>query len=195
MGILHGTRCYLAGPVDHDPDASQWRITITEVLKTMEIGSFDPLVKPDWLHDFAHADPPYYYRGLAEGGPLLDRTYEAMTDIRRVCMAQVAASDFMICHLPKRFTFGTIMELKLFDEMDKPVFIHSPDGIPSTWAFHQFSDPKTMKDVFYPDWESLIEKLKLIDTGTIELDPFQWISISYFKPDVARWQKNVSSNQ
>lgn len=189
MGILNGTRCYLAGPVDHDSCADQWRVWVADKLEQAGIQSYDPLVKPDWLHGFAHADPSYYYRALEEGGPLLERTYEAMTDIRKACMAQVASADFMICNLPKRFTFGTIMELQLFDQMNKPLFIHSPDGIASTWAFHQFSDPARLDDVFYSNWESLLARIEAIDKGDVELDPFQWISISYFNPEAARWSK------
>ena len=177
MGKLYGSSCYLAGPVDRDPRAIDWRKSITkDLLKPLGIKVHNPLVKPlGVMCDNAYVDPSLYYAALDGNGDMtIEEVFEAMDDVRNLCISQLNASDFVICHLPKISTFGTIVELDRADLINKPVLFHCPDGV-STWAISQFSDPSNWNLIFSNTWEELSDLIHEIDKGGVEIDPLKWL--------------------
>lgn len=183
MNLLNNTRAYLAGPVDHDPDCAGWRDRVTPKLIEKGITVFDPLVKPAWLGGDAKLDPSSYFKALygEETETTVEEVFAGMDQIRSLCLAQVAASDFIICHLPRIFTVGTISELERAAQMNKPVLFHCPDrNPPSTWAL-QHAKADSWRDTFFDDWGSLLSRLDMIDNGVANVDPLQWVFIAYTK--------------
>jgi len=181
MNLLHNTRVYLAGPVDHDPDCASWRDAITPELVKKGITVFDPLVKPAWLDSSAKVNPGDYFKALydEESSVSIEESFRGMDEIRKLCLAQVAASDFIICHLPKIFTVGTISELERAAQMNKPVLFHCPDrNPPSTWAL-QHAKPDSWREIFFDDWAGLLSRLDMIDNGVANIDPLQWVFVAY----------------
>lgn len=189
MNILKGSRVYLAGAVDNDPHAKNWRASLTEdLLKPLGITVYDPLVKPYWMSDVANINPRLYYTYLESDQSKQQLVFNALGEIRKVCLAAVAASDFMICHLPRStFTFGTMIELDRHYLANKPVFFHCPEGIPSTWALDQFSDCNTWKEIFFSNWNDLCGHIRKINNGKINLDPIKWFSIAHRLDELSIW--------
>ena len=184
MGLLTNARAYLAGPVDNANDPSGWRNQITSFLKSYNIYVYDPLVKAKWLPETTKVHPSEYYKTLyepEETNSTIHDTFDGLGAVRKMCHAHVSACDFIICHLPKLFTFGTIAELERASQMGKPVLFHVPDGIPSTWSLHQFADPDNWKKTFFDNWRDLKDHISRINNGDEQIDPYKWVHISYTK--------------
>jgi hypothetical protein len=182
--LLAGTRAYLAGAVEHDKGAKSWREQITERLKPYAVQVYDPLVKPSWLPEICKKDPSLYRPALMGGhDEILSKqdVYDANVDVRKLCLAHVAAADWIICYMPIKYTAGTFEEIYLAQKLNKPVFFMIPDGIPSTWMLPMFCTPETQDRVFFKDWDSMFKYIDQIDSGTVEIDPYQWVSIMYPK--------------
>lgn len=162
---LKNRSCYLAGPVDHDPNAGDWRDKVTEeLLKPLSIKALNPLDKNDSMHPACFIDPKEYFKALNDKPSLVtvQEVFEAMNSIIDNCLDMVEESDFIICHMPKNiFTFGTIDEI--LQDYRKPVVFHCPDLIPSTWALGRFSTPENWRSVFFDNWDSIYEFLREID--------------------------------
>jgi len=190
MKLLKGTRCYLAGPVDNDENADSWRNQITSsLLVPLGITVYDPLVKAEWMTDKTKVNPRLYYEHLYSGEiARQEYVFDALAELRAVCMAAVSAAEFIICHLPKTtFTWGTIDEIQHMRKSNKPVFFHAPDGVPSTWGLEQFAKPYNWEQVFFKNWHDLTEHILQIDNGEVELDPIQWFSVAHEQDKLKLW--------
>lgn len=179
--LLAGTRVYLAGAVEHDTGCKSWREQITERLKPYSVQVYDPLVKPSWLPEICKKNPALYRPALAGKSDVLTKqeVYDANVDVRKLCLAHVAAADWIICYMPIKFTAGTFEEIYLARQLNKPVFFMVPDGIPSTWMLPQFATPETQNRVFFNDWDSMFGYIEGINSAEFNLDPYQWVSIMY----------------
>ena len=186
MGLLKGSSVYLIGAVDHADDPRAWRRKLAEeVLVPMGIKVYDPLVKPSWLGDACVSGPdsigqlvdpskdflifkeflknPTQFTA-SESASIMAR----MDYIRKFCLRMASNCDFIIGSLPKRFTVGTLEELKVATDAGKPVLLHLPDGFEtSTWLPAQI-------DGFFRDsfksMEELGQRLKDIDSGKAKVD-------------------------
>jgi nucleoside 2-deoxyribosyltransferase len=179
--LLGGTRVYLAGPVEHDDHAKDWRTQITSSLLKYNVKVYDPLVKPSWLSDISKVDPKLYRKSL-NGEPVgitINDVFDANKELRQVCLKMVSSADWIICWMPIKYTAGTFEEIYLAADIDKPVLFCMPDGIASTWVLQRFSTPQDMDHVFFRTWDQLIGHVDKLDNGSIKMDPLKWFSVCY----------------
>jgi len=197
MGLLENTRCYLAGPVEHDEAATSWRQDVAAFLSELNIKSYDPLIKPPWLDPICHVGPPAYRKAIEHGpqhetldGRLILVTEKAAIDanhmMRVADLRIVHAVDWIICYLPIKFTSGTFEEIYEALRVGKPVYFCCPNGIPSTWLLAAAARDDDYKEYFFNDWESLKQHILEIDKGCVPLDPIKWIFMAWRKED---WDK------
>jgi nucleoside 2-deoxyribosyltransferase len=195
MNLLKDTRCYLAGPVEHDNKATSWRKSVALKLSKLGVKPFDPLIKPPWLKGYCHAHPKEYRRVMdgdeSEEGYV--RTYPkgkvwlqksnviaANRDMRKVDMRIVSAVDWIVCYLPVTFTSGTFEEVYEALRQGKPVFFCCPEGIPSTWLLAATGATEhDYHEIFFKDWKSLINHVRKIDKGQIVLDSHKWVFLTW----------------
>jgi hypothetical protein len=181
--LLENTRVYLAGAVEHDKGAKSWREQITERLEPFYVQVYDPLVKPSWLPEICKKDPALYRPALAGNNSELSKqdVYDANVDVRKLCLAHVAAADWIICYMPIKYTAGTFEELYLARQLNKPVFFMIPDGVPSTWLLPLFTTPDNQDKVFFNGWDAMFSHLTRLNDGEVALNPYQWVSVMYPK--------------
>lgn len=183
MGILSGSRCYLAGPVEHDGSCFGWRYKLTKVLSEMGIKVYNPLNKPEWYCEASKQDPSIYLKvingGHSIGGIDEEIVFKASREMRDADLRLVSVMDFIICYHPKRLTFGTIDEVIKMHNDGKPVFYCCPDGILSTWLLVAASDVDNYREIFFNDWESLIGHIKKIDNCEISIDERLWPGLTW----------------
>lgn len=186
MNLLANSRVYLCGPVEHDPAAKGWRNIITEKLAKYNVQIYDPLVKPTWLPSICKVDPPLYRKVLSGESNQLKTSdvYDANAHIRRICLRLVSSADWIICWLPKLFTSGTWEELYLAAHLEKPVLFCIPDGVPATWILPIFANDTTFNDVFFKNWDELLNHVDKLSNGTTIMDPYKWISVCYKRTDL-----------
>lgn len=178
MGLLHGTKVYLSGPIEFSNDSKNWRKTISEFLNELDVKIYDPLVKPDWFPDLTKADPSSYLNGINK------ENYDAIDFVRRIDMKYVYDTEWIIAYLPRCFTVGTIEELAAAANMGKPILVVSEDGVPSSWAMAMLSKFEDMSDVFFRNFKDLVDYINKIDNNEISLDPVKWSFITYFNDGV-----------
>lgn len=143
---LKDARCYLGGPIEHDPNAHHnWRTEPTKVLvERFGVNLFDPFADPkqQWV--------PI----LKEARDKCD--FETMTNIARDFVSKdlimVERSDFIVSYLPKGVpTTGTHHEIIFSSNNKKPTLLVCPQGkqhvplwyygfIPHTCMFGSWED-------------------------------------------------------
>mgnify|MGYP006278283467 CR=1 FL=1 len=182
MGYLAHTSCYLVGPIEDDPSFGRdWRSVATEMLDEMQVKYFNPLDRPDYFAKIEPNVPPALSREeilqQARFGapPAQRRLIRSQEFIRRICLRFVNTCDFVICYLPNAKTFGTTEELSVASKAEKPIMFICPDGTPSLWIFDMAQNQiirHTLSDV--------IQYLKQIDSGKVDLNPIQWFFIKNY---------------
>lgn len=184
MGLLNGTKAYLAGPIEYAGDGQGgiiWRNEITKLLHEMGVRVYDPMRKPDWYPPISKGDPGAYTKRIMKG----DRDgFEAIHFIEKVDFRYVYDCDWLIVYLPAQRTYGTIDELRAAVNCGKPIFIFSEDGVVSSWVMAMVSDHTTYKEVFHHSLDELVEYIRRIDNSEVPLDPLKWIFLSYFNENV-----------
>jgi nucleoside 2-deoxyribosyltransferase len=188
MNTLKDTRCYLAGPVEHDPSATSWRHEVAEFLSELDVKVYDPLKKPPWLDKTCHADPSIYRKAmLGESTEMTaEQVIEANHMMRVADLRIVHAVDWLICYLPIKFTAGTFEETYEALRVGKPVFFCCPEGIPSTWLLAAAARGDDYQEYFFPSWEHMKAHIRKIDMGSVPLDPIKWIFRAWRSED---WDK------
>jgi len=186
MNTLKDTRCYLAGPVEHDEKATSWRHDVALFLSEIGVKVYDPLKKPQWLDETCHLEPSIYRKTM--GGEFTDITVKQVIEanhmMRVADLRIVHAVDWLICYLPLNFTAGTFEEVYEALRVGKPVFFCCPDGIPSTWLLAAAARDDNYEDCFFSDWQSLHEYLLAIHKGHVKLDPIKWIFLAWREEDL-----------
>jgi hypothetical protein len=152
----------------------------------MGVRPYDPLVKPTFMSEMAKGNPSEYRKMLTSPSEQ-DKVWPALKEIRDIDRQFAYACDFMICSLPKLFTVGTFEELTIAVSCNKPVLLHSPDGLISTWLPPMLAN--TSQDYWannhFNEWGPLYEHLRGINEGTAKVDNLKWIFLTYFNdPDV-----------
>lgn len=182
MNKLSGTSVYLAGAVEHNFDnALSWRDNLTDKLKQYNVTVYNPLVKPSWLPDNCKVDPALYKAVLSGKSDTMskDEVFQATADMRRLCLRMVTSADWLICYMPKIFTCGTFEEIYLAASLEKPVLFCMPDGMLSTWLLPIFANSKNMDDVYFYNWDSLLNYIDKLDKGQVQIDQYKWFSSNY----------------
>jgi len=184
MNLLKDTRCYLAGPVEHDKKATSWRYDVALFLSGIGVKVYDPLKKPPWLDEICHLEPSIYRKAMGgESSITTEQVIEANHMMRVADLRIVHAVDWLICYLPLGFTAGTFEEVYEAIRVGKPVLFCCPDGIPSTWLLAAAATVDTYKECFFDGWDLLKRHVALIDSGGINLDPVKWIFLAWRSED------------
>lgn len=184
MNRLKGTTVYLAGSVDHHEDPRKWRKDIArDLLLPLGIRVYDPLIKPSWMCKQAKTSPGRYRDILNDPEHLLqDDLWAGMAEVRKVDLRLAHSCDFMIVSLPKKFTVGTMEEISVAAAAGKPILVHAPDGFDvSTWLPVQLaSSPKEYRENhLFVNWSDLYSYVRGVDNGSLKVDNYKWIFITY----------------
>lgn len=183
MGLLNNTKVYLAGPIEYSADGKNgvvWRNEITPILHKMGVKVYDPMCKPSWYPDWAKKVPSAYIKNVVDNDNA-GQAFHTLKFLERVCYRYAYDCDWMIVYLPREFTVGTIDELRVAVNCGKPIFVICPDLIPSSWALSMVADESNWTESFFKDMNSMLEHIRMINNGDIELDPLKWIFLSYFE--------------
>ena len=190
MNLLKDTRCYLAGPVEHDNGASSWRKELAQFLSELGVKVYDPLIKPPWMPSICRVEPSLYFKAMKGESTIIrtgderdiinkKTTIRANQMMREACMRIVGAVDWLICYLPLQFTAGTFEETYEALRVNKPVLFCCPDGIPSHWvlAATLLED----EEAFLLNWSQVQNRIRAIDQGRMKLDPLKWMFLSWHR--------------
>ena len=183
MGILAGTSCYMAGPVEADSHANKWRGEVETYLKNISVIPLNPLNKPSWIGEKSRIHPSEHAAAFAAGGNdrlSVDDVISTQAIDRDICLRLARSANWAICTLPKMRTFGTMEELHEFHRNGAPVFFVCPDGVPSMWILPMFVDKKEdIETTFFKNQSDMLVHVSAIDTGKVSIDPFKWIFLSW----------------
>jgi hypothetical protein len=178
---------YLMGPVEFDENRKDWRESITKKLEIMNITSFNPMIKSEWLDEDAKLNPGEYGEKLNKFvfnresetiKPEITRCFKGLEKVRNYCLQMVYSSDFGICRLPDIKTAGTYEELSVFNNINKPVFFIAPDKKVPSWVYAMFTD------VWYyaKTEDEVINKIKyIIDNPNLlkKEEKLKWLKLTY----------------
>lgn len=180
MGLLKGTRAYLAGPVELADDNDGWRKRIRPLLGLMGITVWDPLIKPKWFTDQCECeltgDEQRNDLKLLENRKITSNGRDVAKAIRRnilardTCLRLASSCDFAICFVDGP-TVGTFEELMIMNSQKKPIiFLHNSGHMDSCWRYIQFSEAIHKYSI-----QEVIKYLSSIDHESVKVDNKQWI--------------------
>jgi len=180
MGILTGTSSYLVGPVELDPQASDWRDMVTEKLATMGVVVLNPMKKPKWVGRCLTPQEiltSSFMSGV--GGLSKEDALSVQLESRQICLRLVHATDWAICYLPKTQTIGSIEELAILSQRGVQVFFVCKPPI-SMWLTSMFiSRVEEFQSVFFGNWDALFGHLDEINKGKVPVDPLKWVFLTW----------------
>lgn len=194
MNRLNGVTVYLAGAIEHDTNAGSWRDYITKtILKPLGIRAYNPLYKPSFMSPKSRENVANLRLDFNNGNA---EAFEVFREIRDIDRRFAYACDFMICYLPKIMTIGTIEELTIASQSNKPVLLVCPDGLISTWLPAMLSNSRKeyYKHIHFTDWNSLDLYLNKLNSNLIEVDKLKWIFLSYFEDPIIKGIYNEIDN-
>lgn len=185
MGLLANTKVYLAGPIEFADDKRGgiiWRNEISPKLVSKGIKIYDPMVKPAWYPEITKGDPGKYVKDVisASEGQDVGDAFRAIKFIEKADLRYIHDCEWVIVYLPRTFTVGTIVEVEKAADSGKPVFVVSPDKIPSSWLMGMVATEEDYKEVFFTSFDELLNHLDKIDNKLMPLDPLKWMFLSYF---------------
>ncbi len=175
MGLLSGTKVYLAGPVEQDNDPNSWRNSIKGKLNELGVICWDPLDKPSWIDSS--------FTGIAQRADKMElvklarytkfnenAVFQRNAEIRDVALRLASAADFIICKIGGP-TVGTFEELALAKTCLKPVLFFGE--IDSSWRCVQFMSAGYM--AFHNSMDELLNYINDVDKGDEWVSPVDWI--------------------
>lgn len=180
MSVLKNTNCYLAGSIQYDENARNWRQQVREELNKIHVHCFDPFDKP-FLYSIDETEEKHdeLQKLLIEAvehdnGFARNELIGRMKKIRRHDLNMIDRSDFVIARItPKVASWGTADELGFCERSRKPVFIVIDDerGVAATpfWLLAMFP-----LNFFYPSIESALKDIHLIAEGHQDVDEKYW---------------------
>lgn len=202
QNYLSGSSCYLAGPIEHDPNFGRdWREVVSGFLKELNIKVYNPLDRPKWMTEINKYVPPTVSRS-----DILNIEYEYNSDtheyfpintheaiiyrksqrlIRTICKRYVSTTDFVFAYLPNTKTFGTIEELGKAADLGKPIIMVCPDVVyPSLWVDGQIAlDKLNIKsNALFSSIDGAMGFINNINSGKVHLDALKWIFIDESYP-------------
>lgn len=192
MGLLNGTRVYLAGPIERASDNVSWRETIRPMLGDMGIVVWDPLIKPEWFIKKCKCELTageqqqdlklFEKYSKSEKVNLMDvvSAHNRSTTVRATCLRLVSSCDFIICNIDGT-TVGTFEEMSKANDQGKPIiFLHSNGKFDSCWRYVQFNNAIHKYSI-----NEVIDYLNNINKGVEEVDNKQWIFLPGRWPDAS----------
>lgn len=174
MGRLKDVRCYLCGPVENSDSPITWRDEITNPLRQIGLIIYDPLRKPKWM-------PPVDGKAQKDMRTNLGSPETRLKNhaARTFCMNIVRHCNIIILKMDYTFTVGTFEEIAIAS--GKPIFVISKE-ITSMWLIDQlnlYDGPR--RDLYWcPTTIDCLNKMRKIDQGLIDVDPFEWVFLDNF---------------
>tara|TARA_Y100000310_G_C20133627_1_gene556980 strand:+ start:12 stop:548 length:537 start_codon:yes stop_codon:yes gene_type:complete len=170
MNLLYKTKTYLVGHMQY-ADGRGWRDEAEAELKKLNITVFNPFDKPfvkdvdegeEARRDVERMMALGYYDGVAT----------RMKQVRSYDLNLVDRSDFIIAHLePSIASWGSAEEIVTAVRMKKPIFVSMGGGKQKTpqWMMGMFPHK-----YIYDSIEEIIDMIKGIDNGMVEIDSDRW---------------------
>lgn len=170
MNILFKTKTYLVGHMQY-ADGQEWRNHVKSELKSLNINVFDPYDKP-FVKDVDESNGvrAKLKDRMASGD--YDYVQEKMKEIRIFDLNLVDRSDFIIAHIiPNVASWGSAEELVTAVRMKKPTFIsiHGGKNLCPQWIMGMLPHK-----YIYNDIHEILEVIKKIDNGEIEINNDRW---------------------
>tara|TARA_R110002153_G_scaffold45929_3_gene129352 strand:- start:816 stop:1358 length:543 start_codon:yes stop_codon:yes gene_type:complete len=169
--ILEKCKTYMIGAMEFQ-NGEGWRNKCSKELEEKGIICYDPYKKPfdeDYVKE--DQDTQEKIKLLRENGEL-EEVHKHFKEIIAIDLAMVDRSDFIICYInPSTPTFGTMHELIVANQAKKPIFIFVEGGKTKTPLWLLGLLPVRF---FYDDLDSLLDMVKKIDDGTVEIDSKRW---------------------
>lgn len=169
--ILYRTKVYLVGAIQYDDKARKWRDEITKELNNLGIIVFNPFEKP-FVNSVKEDEmtQSFLHQKMSEGD--FETVRKHMKQIRAFDLRCVDLADFIIaCIDPKIASWGSADEIYTSLRMKKPLFLIVKGGIQKCPLWLMGSIPT---EFIYPSVESVVDDLKLINSGDIEIDSKFW---------------------
>lgn len=180
--LLKNTRVYLIGHMQYASGRS-WREYAARELNPRGIVTFDPYLKPfvKDIEDAAKEDENTHahYAKLLEAGDLLT-VQKKFEKIRSYDLSLVDRADFIIGHLyPKIASWGTAEELTRSLSGHKGCYLSIEGGRSQVpfWLLGMFPE-----QCFYNKIEDVVEHIKAMDDGTVEIPHDIWRLLALPKP-------------
>lgn len=170
MNLLNRTKTYLVGSMQYE-DGVSWRETAEVELGKMGIIVFNPYNKP-FVKDIKEGKATQVELLKMQSDGNYDELAERMREIRVFDLNLVDRSDFIIVKAnPKIASWGSSEELVTAVRMKKPIFFSCDGGKKALplWIFGQFPHK-----YIYNSVAEILEVLKKIDAGEIEMDSDRW---------------------
>lgn len=168
--ILYRTRTYLVGHMQYS-SGEDWRSYVESELNPLGIITYNPYSKP-FVKDLQEDDDARnFFDKQAELGNY-DYLQDKMRQIRNYDLNLVDRSDFIIARIiPEVPSYGSSEELAIAARMKKPIFLAVEGGKKKAphWLWGMLPHK-----YFYDSVEQIVEKVKDIDSGKIEIDSDRW---------------------
>lgn len=208
MSLLKDATVYLSGPIEASSDPNSWRNQLRPKLEALGLVVWDPLIKPNWMHQVSGPEQASWKNALLEmkierfeqasglyspeftadsfmsdSRPALETIKQKNKQIRDVCLAITNACDLMIVKVDKNvFTVGTWEEVVVAAQQNKPVlfWVDGPRNfIPSMWLVDMFDAYDKPEDVFFTSDDTLLDYLNRINDGTQVINNIKWAFRTY----------------
>lgn len=168
--VLRGTRAYMIGAMQYK-NGQGWRQEVESKLRVLGMVLFNPYRKP-FLHDIPEDEKARErLLGMMSIGNY-DRVAEWMKEIRNHDLRLVDISDFLIAYIdPRIVSYGTQEELTIAIREKKPVFVIVEGGKKNTPLWLMAMLPHKY---IYDSVDDVIDTIKQIDSGQIELPSDHW---------------------
>lgn len=171
MNILNKTKVYLCGPMEYVSNGLEWREEAAEKLAILNISVFTPYNKPFVVSVEENSGTKARLYKSLEDGNYMD-VHNHMKQIRAYDLRCVDLSDFVIAKInPKIASWGSADEIYTALRMRKPLFLIIEGGIKKTPLWLMGSLPPSF---IFDSFDSVLERLKDIDSGNIQLDSKYW---------------------
>lgn len=173
MGKLRKAKCTLIGAIEDAKDGgTSVRDWFNKVLHdTFDITFFHHGRNP--LIEQPHEEGPEFSSMLKR--LLKERKFEELEKykyIRSADLGLIDKSDFVIFdYNPKLKTCGSFEEFFLANKLKKPIFVLNEQGIDTCPVWMFWTIPHKY---FYESREDLIEMIRNIDNGSVEIDSSRW---------------------
>ena len=171
MKTLNKTYTYLSGGMQYTQDGKSWREKCAEELEKMGVLVFDPYKKP---FENSREETPEVHKQLIDwmDAGNLGMVAKHMKEVVADDLAMVDRSDFIVAYINKDIpTYGTTHELVVAVQQKKPIFVFVEGGVKNTPLWLLGIIPP---HYFYDNLEDLLETLKQINEGSLEIDSSRW---------------------
>lgn len=168
--LLKNSYCYLVGPIEYSENCFDWRITIAEALKQIDIKCFDPN-KDHFINQLTETQEDRDKLKNQRDDGDWEAISKYMKGVISRDLRMVDLSTFIIGKIdPEVPTFGTIHEIVIASLQNKPILIYTDDKR----KFPLWLAGLINMDLVFESWGDIVEYLMRIDSGEIYANPKYW---------------------